>query len=78
VLDLRGSNLYVQCSVYLDEHMIRSCLDLVVIAIDGSTGSDVQDSPRNQKMTHAGILVQCHQHIGIGSIMMMGYRTSTG
>jgi hypothetical protein len=23
-------------------------------------------------MTHAGMLVQCHQHIGTGSIMMMG------
>jgi hypothetical protein len=31
-------------------------MDLVAIAIDGGTGSDVQnqfrDSPRNQKMTH--------------------------
>jgi hypothetical protein len=25
------------------KRMIRSCLDLVAIAIDGSTGSDVQD-----------------------------------
>jgi hypothetical protein len=37
--------------------MIRSCLDLVAIAIDGRTVSDVHDqlldSPRNQKMTHA-------------------------
>jgi hypothetical protein len=50
--------------------MIQSCLDLVAIAINGSTGSDVQDQlrdlPRNQKMTHAGMLVQCHQHIGTG------------
>jgi hypothetical protein len=62
--------------VYLDGiHMIRSCLDLVAFVIDGYTGSDVQDQP---KMTHAGMLVQCHQHIGTGLIMLMGYRTSTG
>jgi hypothetical protein len=69
--------------VYLDgKHMIRSCLDLVAIAIDVSTGSDVQDqlkdSPHNQKMIHAGMLVQCRQHIGTGSIMLMGYRTGIG
>jgi hypothetical protein len=62
--------------------MIRSCLDLVAIAIDGSTGSNVQDqlrdTPRNHKMTHAGMLVQCHQHIGTGSIKLIGYRMSTG
>jgi hypothetical protein len=63
--------------------MIRTCLDLVAIAIDGSTGSEVQDQfhdspPRNQKMIHTGMLVQCHQHIGTGSIMLMGYRTSAG
>jgi hypothetical protein len=60
--------------------MIWSCLDLVATAIDESIGSDVQDQlgdcSRNQKMTHAGMLVQCHQHNGTGSIM--GYRTSTG
>jgi hypothetical protein len=44
--------------VYLDEkHMIRSCLDLVAIAIVGNTDSNVQDqlqdSPRNQKMSSA-------------------------
>jgi hypothetical protein len=36
--------------------MIRSCLDLDAITIDGSTSSDVQaqlrDKPRSQKMTH--------------------------
>jgi hypothetical protein len=79
VLNLRGSKLYV----YLDgKHIIRSRLDLVAIAIDGSTGSDVQDQLRdttcNQKMTHAGMLVQCHQHIGTGSIMLLGYRTIKG
>jgi hypothetical protein len=41
--------------------MIRLCLDLVAITIDGSAGSDVQDqirdSLRNHKMTHAGMLV---------------------
>jgi hypothetical protein len=50
--------------------MIRSSLDLVAIANDRRTSSDVQDqlrdSPRNQKMTHASMLVQCHQHIGTG------------
>jgi hypothetical protein len=69
--------------VYLDgKHMIRFCLDLVAITLDGSTGSDVQDqlqdSSSNQKMTHACMLVQCHQHIGTGSIMLMGYRLGTG
>jgi hypothetical protein len=69
--------------VYLDgKHIIRFCLVLVAIAIDGSTDSDVQDqlqdSPSNQKMTHACILVQCHQHIGTGSIMLMVYQTGTG
>jgi hypothetical protein len=59
--------------VYLDgKHMIRSGLDLVATTIDGSTGSDVQDqlrdSHRSQKMIHAGMLVQFHQHIGTGSI----------
>jgi hypothetical protein len=52
--------------------MIRSGLDLVATTIDGSTGSDVQDqlrdSHRSQKMIHAGMLVQFHQHIGTGSI----------
>jgi hypothetical protein len=68
--------------VYLDgKHMIRSCLNLVTIAMDVSTGSDVhqdqlRDSPRNQKMTHAGMKLT--QHIGTGSIMLTGYRTSTG
>jgi hypothetical protein len=66
--------------VYLDGN--QSCLDLVANAIVGSTGSDVQDqlrdSPPNQKMTQTGMLVQCHQYIGTGSIMLMGYRTSTG
>jgi hypothetical protein len=57
VLNLRGSKLYVQCyvcvAVYLDgKHKIRSCLDLIAIAIDGSTGSDVGDLPHNQKMNH--------------------------
>jgi hypothetical protein len=46
--------------------MIRSCFDLVAIAIDGRIDSDVQDQlrdlPRNQKMTHVGMLGQCHQH----------------
>jgi hypothetical protein len=41
-----------------------SCLDLVATTIDLSIGSDVQDQlgdlSRNQKMTHAGMLVQCH------------------
>jgi hypothetical protein len=62
--------------------MIRDCLNLVATVIDGTTGSDVQyqlrDLPRNQTMTHAGILMQCHQNIGTGSIMLMVYRTSTG
>jgi hypothetical protein len=62
--------------------MIRSCLDLVAIAIDGSTGSDVQDQlgdlSRHQKMSHASMLLQCHQHIGTGSIMLIRYRTRTG
>jgi hypothetical protein len=64
--------------VFLDgKHKIRPCLDLVAIAIDGSTNSDVQDqlqdSPHNQKMTHAGagMLVPCHQHIGTGLIMFL-------
>jgi hypothetical protein len=88
VLNLRGSKLYVPVfclrDVYLiyGKHRIQSCLDLVAIAIDGSSGSDVQDQlrdlPRHQKMTHAGMLVQCHQHIGIGSIKLIGYRISTG
>jgi alkylhydroperoxidase/carboxymuconolactone decarboxylase family protein YurZ len=65
--------------VYLDgKHMSRSCLDLVAIAIDVSTGSDVQDQLRDSPPNHAGMLVQCHQHIGTGSIMLMGYQTSTG
>jgi hypothetical protein len=71
--------------VYLDgKHMIRLFLDLVAIAIVLSAGSDVQDQIRDSlrnhkmKMTHAGMLVQCHQHIGTGPIMFMGYRTSTG
>jgi hypothetical protein len=55
--------------------MILSCLDLVAIAIDVSTSSDVQDQhrdlPRIQKMTHAGMLVQCHQNIGTGPKMLM-------
>jgi hypothetical protein len=77
------SSTFCLRDLYLDgKHMIRSCLDLVAIAIDGSIGSDVQDqlrdSPRNQKMTHAGMLEQCHQYIGTGSIMLKGYRTSTG
>jgi hypothetical protein len=63
--DVRTSSLLGLHDVYLDgKHMIRSCLDLVAIAIDGSIDSDVQDqlrdSPRNHKMTHAGMLVQCH------------------
>jgi hypothetical protein len=66
--------VFCLCAVYLDgKHMIWSCLELVVIAIDGSTSSDVQDqlrdSPRNQKMAHAGMLVQFHQHIGTGRLM---------
>jgi hypothetical protein len=71
--------------VYLDEkHMNRSCLDLVAIAIVLSAGSDVQDQIRDSlrnhkmKMTHAGLLVQCHQHIETGPIMFMGYWKSTG
>jgi hypothetical protein len=70
-------------NVYLDgKHMIRSCFDLIANANDENTGSNfhdqLRDSPRNQKMAHAGILVQCNQNIGAGSIMLMGYRTSTG
>jgi hypothetical protein len=80
VLNMRS--VFCMRDVYLDgKHMIRSCLDLVAITNDGSTVSDVDqlpDSPRNQKMTHAGMLVQCHQQIGTGSIMLMGYRTRTG
>jgi hypothetical protein len=71
--------------VYLDgKHMIRSSLDLVAIAIDVSTGTgsdlqdQLQDSNRNQKMPHTGMLVQSHQHIAADSIMLMGYRTNTG
>jgi hypothetical protein len=67
VLNLSGSKLYVHAvfclrDMYLDgKHMIRSCLDLVAMTNDLSTGSEVQDQlrdlPCNQKMTHAGMLV---------------------
>jgi hypothetical protein len=81
-VEIYAGRSFVPSSRIFHKHMIRSCLDLVEIAIDGSTSSDIQyqlrDSPRNQKMTHASMLVQCHQHIGTGSIMLMGYRKSTG
>jgi hypothetical protein len=45
--------------------MIRSCLDLDAIGIDGSTGSDVQDqdTPDNQKMTHVSAMSSAYWNL---------------
>jgi hypothetical protein len=45
VFNMRGSKFYVQCSV---------CVDLVANAIDGSTGSDVQDQLRDSDRNFFG------------------------
>jgi hypothetical protein len=70
-----SSVLFASCVLRWKTH------DSVLLGFGGRHGSDVQDQlrdlPRNQKMAHAGMLVQCHQHIGTGSIMLMGYRTTT-